>query len=84
MKNMLRISTDKLNNELNALKEAYLRDLSVSGVKIIPENDALAKVCLQLYLRWQENYNNEAERYAKAYEGTKIAISLADEYLKEE
>ena len=35
---------------------------------------------LRMYLRWQENYNGEAERYEKAYQGVKIAMALAGEY----
>ena len=46
----------------------------------MPDNPAQAKACLRLYLRWQENYNGEAERYGRAYERMKIAMSLAEEY----
>lgn len=77
---MLRISHDKLDAELLQLKDAFLSDTAMCGVRRIPEDSALAISCLRLYLRWQENYNGEAERYKAAYEGTKIAMSLAEEY----
>lgn len=80
MRDMLRIKHMQLDAELMELKESCLMDLSMCGVKRIPERDKLAKTALRLYLRWQENYNGEAERYAKAYEGVKIAMSLAEEY----
>lgn len=80
MRRMIRISHNKLDEELSELKEAFLIDLAVGGVNRIPEGDALAKTCLRMYLRWQENYNGEAERYRTAYEGLKIAMSLAEEY----
>ena len=80
MRDMLRIKHTKLDAELEELKEACLTDLHLCGVNIIPKDDKLARAALRLYLRWQENYNGEAERYAKAYEGVKVAMSLAEEY----
>lgn len=80
LRTMLRIRHDKLDAELQQLKAAYLSDIALCGVKRIPENPALAISGLRLYLRWQENYNGEAERYKIAYEGIKIAMSLAEEY----
>lgn len=84
MHNMVRISHTKLDEELNILKEAYLTDLSMSGVNTIPAGDMLSLAALRLYLRWQMNYNGEADRYRVAYEATKIAMSLASEYKGEE
>jgi len=81
---MVRISHDKLDEELEMLKEAYLTDLSMGGVNTIPTGDMLSLASLRLYLRWQMNYNGEADRYGKSYEATKIAMSLASEYKGEE
>lgn len=80
MRQMLRIKHTVLDAELDSLKSAFLTDLELCGVNAIPEGDNLAKACLRLYLRWQQNYNGEAERYKAAYEETKIAMSLADVY----
>ena len=80
MRQMLRITNQKLDAELEDLKAAFLIDLNLCGVNQIPTDDKLVKSALRLYLRWQENYNGEADRYAKAYNSLKIAISLADEY----
>lgn len=84
MRSMVRISHSKLDDELEMLKEAYLTDLSMSGVKIIPAEDMLSLAVLRLYLRWQMNYNGEADRYQQAYNAAKIAMSLASEYTGEE
>ncbi len=80
MRSMVRISHTKLDDELGMLKEAYLTDLSMSGVNTIPTDDMLSLATLMLYLRWRENYNGEADRYEKAYEAAKISMSLASEY----
>lgn len=80
MREMLRIRNQNLDTELVDLKEAFLSDLNLCGIKRIPAGDKLAKSALRMYLRWQENYNGEADRYAEAYKGVKIAMSLAEEY----
>jgi hypothetical protein len=84
MRSMVRISHTKLDSELEMLKEAYLTDLSMGGVNTIPTGDMLSLAALRLYLRWQMNYNGEADRYRQSYEATKIAMSLASEYKGEE
>ena len=80
MRSMLRIQHNKLDSELLCLKEAFLTDIAICGVNRIPDGDNLVKAALRMYLRWQENYNSEAERYKEAYEHMKIAMSLAEEY----
>jgi len=80
MRSMVRISHTKLDDELGELKGACLADLSMGGVNTIPDGDMLSLATLRLYLRWQMNYNGEAERYMQAYQSAKIAMSLASEY----
>ena len=80
MRSMVRISHNKLDDELDILKKACQTDLSMSGVNTIPADDMLSLATLRLYLRWQMNYNGEADRYMQAYQSAKIAMSLASEY----
>ena len=80
MRLMLRINHSSIDPELESLKASVLMDLDLCGVGRIPADDPLAKSALRMYLRWQENYNGEAERYKEAYTGLKIAMSLAEEY----
>lgn len=80
MRLMIRINHSSIDPELESLKAAFLIDLDLCGVGQIPADDPLAKSALRMYLRWQENYNGEAERYKEAYTGLKIAMSLAEEY----
>ena len=61
MRLMLRISHNLIDAELETLKVSFLEDLAMCGVTHIPDNDSLVKSCLRMYLRWQENYNGEAE-----------------------
>lgn len=80
MRTMVRISHDGLDEELENLKGAFLLDLQMCGVTQIPPEDPLSLAALRLFLRWQMDYCNDAERYKKAYDATKIAMSLAREY----
>jgi len=82
LRNMVRISSDALDNELNTLQEAFLLDIERAGVQTIPEDTALVESCLRLYLRWQENYNGEADRYMRNYMLLRNALAQAREYKK--
>lgn len=63
LRRMVRVSTNKLDQDLEGFKKAFLTRLEMTGVDTIPVGDELAISCLQLYLRWMINYNGEAERY---------------------
>lgn len=80
MRNMVRVSGKYLDSELEDLQNAFLMDLSRAGVNTIPEDAFLVKACLRCYLRWQQNYNGEAERYERSYKELRDALSLASEY----
>lgn len=80
MRNMIRVSGKYLDNELELLRDAFLMDLSRAGVNTIPSDNTLVQACLRCYLRWQQNYNGEAERYERSYKELRDALSLASEY----
>jgi hypothetical protein len=80
MRNMVRVTGKYLDNELEDLHNAFLMDLSRAGVNTIPEDMSLVKSCERMYLRWQQNYNGEAERYERSYKELRDALSLASEY----
>jgi len=80
LRDMIRISSDALDDELIDLKNAFLLDLSRVGVEVIPTDTALVLACLRLYLRWQENYNGEAERYKDSYRNLRNGLAQAGEY----
>lgn len=83
LRTMVRLSYDDLDEELESLKGAFLLDLELCGVTQIPKDDPLSLAALRLFLRWQMDYCNDADRYKKAYDATKIAMSLAREYRSE-
>lgn len=82
LRDMVRISTKELDEELVMLKDAFLMDISRSGVQVLPTDTSLAKAALRTYLRWQMNYGGEeaAERYHQHYLETRHDMALASEY----
>lgn len=82
LRDMVRISTPELDEELLMLKNAYLMDLSRSGVQVLPADTSLVRAGLRMYLRWQMNFGGEeaAERYHQHYLETRHDMSLSSDY----
>lgn len=82
LRDMVRISTPELDDELMSLKDAFLMDLSRCGVQVLPPDTSLVRAALRTYLRWQMNYGGEdaAERYHQHYLETRHDMSLSSEY----
>lgn len=90
IKKSMRISHNKLDDILKSDIKAGTLDLFISGVnpfviegeskeKTVKE-DALLHKALELYCKWQEDFQGKAEQYAKCYESLKKAMSLSGEY----
>lgn len=75
----LRISHSALDNEIMSIINACERDLSNVGI-IVDEEDALIIQAVRLYCRWQFNYENQADRYEKAFNSLKISLALSGDY----
>lgn len=83
VKKSLRISSDAYDySEIIPIIEACKIDLKNAGVsetKIIGQ-DALIKRAIVLYCKANFGYDENAERFAKAYESLKISLALAGDY----
>lgn len=79
----LRITHNKLDEELQDLIDACLRDLSISGVSNLDENDPLIQQAVKIYIKsTMEQDVNKANRLTEAYKNLKISLCLCDEYLQ--
>lgn len=77
----LRIKSNKTDSDIQDLIDAAKLDLSISGVKVIKEDDPLIIQAVKLYCK--ANYgldNNESEKYLKAYDGLKTSLALCGDY----
>lgn len=81
VKMSLRIKTDTLNEEIYDLIEACKADLSMSGVKVIDETDALIQRAIITYCKANFGLDNEdSEKYQRSYNSLKEHLSLCADY----
>ena len=79
----LRISSDKMDDELEQTIDACKLDLSNSGVKNLDSADPLIRQAVKLYCKVQFGYDDSAGKFAEAYEHLKAALSLSGDYNSE-
>lgn len=80
IKDSLRIKHSALDAEITDLVAACKADLKRVGVAKIQDDDTLIIQAAKLYVRWQMNFESEADRYRMAYEKLRDSLSLCGEY----
>lgn len=76
----LGISHAKLDSDISGAIAACKVDLSVSGVVIINDTDALTEQAVKLYCRAWYNYQGNSERWERAYVALKQSMALCGDY----
>ena len=89
IKKAIRISNDSINDEIeDTIRQCYA-DMHRKGIKIYDKDgeirdcikdDPLVLACQKNYARWQFNFENQAERYEKAYKSMSDGLSLCGDY----
>ena len=79
IKKDLRISHSKLDEDIQDNIEACRLDLKRVGIDVT-KSDVLLEKSIKLFLRWQYNFENQADRYRNAYESLRNALSLCEDY----
>lgn len=79
IKKDLRISHTKLDEDIEANIQACKLDLKRIGVNSKVEDDLILKA-IKFYIRWQYNFENQADRYMTAYYNLASAMSLSGDY----
>ena len=87
VKTALRVSTDAFDGEIQALVDAAEADLQLVGINMKPPDfetaescDPLIELAVILYAKANFGFFEDSERYIKAYEHLKCALSLAGDY----
>ena len=82
----LRLSGTALDGEVSDLINAAIADLRLVGINV-PEvgssdttGDPLLDRAIILYAKSEDNFGGEGDRYRKAYDYLKCALSLAGDY----
>jgi uncharacterized phage protein (predicted DNA packaging) len=77
----LRVTISDFDEEIQGLIDAAKRDLSIAGVDIIDEGDALIRRAIITYCKVNFGYDNpEAERFQQSYDMLKQHLSLSYDY----
>lgn len=81
VKLVLRIKTNKLDDEISDLIKSAKVDLSISGVKKIDEEDPLIQQAIKVYCKANFGLDNkDSEKYQKSYDLLKQSLSLCGDY----
>ena len=80
----LRITHNKLDNELQDVIEACKTDLKISGITKIDDDDPLIQQAIKTYAKAEyEQDVNKANRLTQAYVSLKISMALCGDYTEE-
>lgn len=80
VKKVLRITHTMLDSEITSEIESCKKDLSIGGVTVTDETDALTARAIKLYCQAAHDFNGKGEKYSQAYEKLKIAMALTGDY----
>jgi uncharacterized phage protein (predicted DNA packaging) len=81
VKQILRIKTSSLDDEIIGLIEACKIDLKISGIKKISENDPLIQQAIKIYCKANFGLDNkDSEKYQKSYDSLKVSLALCGDY----
>ncbi|MCM1264318.1 MAG: hypothetical protein NC313_16530 [Butyrivibrio sp.] len=87
IKKSMRISHNALDEMLRTDIEAGALDLLRAGVQPYQprtsktiKKDALIHKAIELYAKWQEDYNGKGETYEKSYKGLRDSLALCGDY----
>lgn len=79
----LRTKSNALDSEITDLIDACKLDLGMAGVEVIEETDTITKQAIKLYCKGSFGYDENSEKFMKAYESLKISMALCGDYKKE-
>jgi hypothetical protein len=80
LKLSMRITTNAFDAELLALISACKADLEIAGITVTDNDDVLIQRAVVLYVKGYFGFNEESEKYIKAYEFHKTALAIAGDY----
>lgn len=81
VKQALRVRNNALDFEISDLIEACKKDMEISGIKKIDENDYLIKRGIILYCKANFGLDNkDALKYQDCYESLKCHLALCGDY----
>ena len=74
LRSYLRLTSEKLDSEIQGTMDAAKLDLSTSGMGDV--DNALTDMAVKLYARWKFNYADKGDQYRRDYLELKAALAL--------
>ena len=79
LRRALRISNDRLDQEIRDTIDAVVLDLRTAGV-VSGDVDALTGMAVKLYAKWKFDFLGMGEQHHKAYESLKAVLAMDEGY----
>jgi hypothetical protein len=76
----LRKKSAAFDTEIMDLIDSCKADLKLGGIDKISESDPLTAHAIKLYCKGNYGYDEDTEKFMRAYENLKIAMALSGEY----
>lgn len=76
----VRKSAKTFDDEIIQTIAACFLDLQNAGVNVLAPEDPLIRQAVKLYLKAQFGYDAESDKWERAYEHLKAALSLSGDY----
>ena len=76
----LRIKNTAYDTEIQDLIDACKVDLNIAGVQEVEETEPLTAQAIKLYCKGNFGYDENSDKFQKAYESLKIVMALASDY----
>ena len=81
IKTALRISHNKLDDEIQDVIDAAIQSLVAHGIDAVGrECDPLILNAVKLYCRWQFNYMDKADQFEKAWKAALVMLAVCGDY----
>lgn len=82
IKNALHITDNDIDDELTSDISSALEDMQRVGVTaaVSDTESPLVKKCVELYVKWQQSYLGDPDRYRQHYEHLRDSLSMGSDY----
>ena len=79
LRRALRISNDRLDQEIRDTIDAVVLDLRTAGV-VSGDVDALTGMAVKLYAKWKFDFLGKGEQHHQEYESLKAVLAMDEGY----
>lgn len=80
LKTALRITTEEFDTEIQALANSAVKDLTIAGVIVPADNDALFNLAVITYVKAHFGNPENYDRLKKSYDEQKAQLQMATGY----